>query len=52
LEKKLIIETRIPTYAFATLDDELEAELQTVCKRFAREITAYTGMNTTGHWQI
>ncbi len=35
----MIIETRIPTYAFATLDDELEAELQTVCKRFAREMT-------------
>jgi Skp family chaperone for outer membrane proteins len=33
-----IIETRIPTYAFAELDDEIDEELQTVCKRFAREM--------------
>jgi hypothetical protein len=39
LEKKLIIETRIPTYAFAELDEEIDEELQTVCKRFAREMT-------------
>jgi len=35
----MIIETRIPTYAFATLDEDLEAELQATCKRFAREMT-------------
>jgi len=35
----MIIETRIPTYRFADLDDELDDELQTVCKRFAREMT-------------
>jgi hypothetical protein len=35
----MIIETRIPTYAFATLDEDTEADLQEVCKRFAREMT-------------
>jgi hypothetical protein len=35
----MIIETRIPTYAFATLDELTEAELQDTCKRFAREMT-------------
>jgi len=35
----MIIETRIPTYAFATLDELTETELQAVCKRFAREMT-------------
>lgn len=36
---KLIIETRIPTYALAELDDREDHDLQTTCKRFAREMT-------------
>jgi hypothetical protein len=35
----MIIETRIPTYAFAELDEDIDIELQTVCKRFARSMT-------------
>jgi len=35
----MIIETRIPTYAFAELDEVIDDELQTVCKRFARSMT-------------
>jgi hypothetical protein len=35
----MIIETRIPTYAFATLDDDIEEELKATCQRFARSMT-------------
>ena len=35
----MIIETRIPSYAFATLDEDTELELQATCKRFARQMT-------------
>jgi hypothetical protein len=35
----MIIETRIPTYAFATLDDDIEEELKETCQRFARNMT-------------
>ena len=35
----MIIETRIPTYAFAELDEDIDIELQAVCKRFARSMT-------------
>lgn len=35
----MIIETRIPTYAFADLDETQDHDLQVVCKRFAREMT-------------
>jgi len=35
----MIIETRIPTYAFATLAEDLEAELKDTCQRFAKEMT-------------
>jgi hypothetical protein len=35
----MIIETRIPTYAFVDLDDETDREFQDTCKRFARSMT-------------
>jgi hypothetical protein len=35
----MIIETRIPTYAFVDLDDETEAEFQVTCKKFAQSMT-------------
>jgi hypothetical protein len=34
----MIIETRIADYAFASMDEDTEAELKEVCKRFAREM--------------
>jgi hypothetical protein len=35
----MIIETRIPTYAFADMDEEIDREFQDTCKRFARSMT-------------
>ena len=35
----MIVETRIPTYALAALGQDLDAELQATCKRFARQMT-------------
>ena len=35
----MIVETRIPTYALAALDEFIDAELQATCKRFARQMT-------------
>ena len=32
------METRISQYAFAGMDEETEAELKDVCKRFARDM--------------
>jgi hypothetical protein len=35
----MIIETRIPTYALIELDEVQDHDLQTVCKRFAQQMT-------------
>jgi hypothetical protein len=35
----MIIETRIPTYAFTDLDEVQDHDLQVVCKRFAKQMT-------------
>jgi hypothetical protein len=35
----MIIETRIPTYAFVELDETQDHDLQVVCKRFAKSMT-------------
>jgi hypothetical protein len=34
----MIIETRIPQYAFASMDEDTEHELKDVCKRFAKDM--------------
>lgn len=35
----MIIETRIPTYAFAILDEDTEAEFKQTCQRFAKNMS-------------
>jgi IS1 family transposase len=34
----MIIETRIADYTFAAMDEDTEAELKEVCKRFAKDM--------------
>lgn len=35
----MIIETRIPSYAFAILDDDVENDFKTTCEKFAKSMT-------------